>query len=314
MFDAYAHVGLPRFLSAEDYRALMARLGITKALVCAFDACPDLAEVHRAVAADPEAMRGLGLPLGRDAREVEAGVEAQMTAGFVGLRFSTGEVARHPEALETVGRLGGLALVVGERALADAAPALLAMLERHPAAQVVGGHFAGPTDPAALTGAVGALFDHPRFGVVFSRQGFFADDVLIPWAEALLDRLGWDRIMWGTEAPVLFWRDERIDRTPFWIDRFAPDAAQRAAFFEGTARRFIFDRAPAIRPLALPFDPMDFDAGRASPFWPFGLTLDSALGGRLVAGWLAWGGEERGPLSAYLGERLDAALPLLRRR
>jgi len=50
---------------------------------------------------------------------------------------------------------------------------------------------------------------------------------------------------------------------------------------------------------------------RDTPMWPFGLSMDTALTGRLVAAWMEWGGEARGPLRAYLQEVLDGALPQL---
>lgn len=312
MFDAYAHVGLPRFLSAEDYLALMDRFGIERALVCPFDACPDIREVHRAMGLGGGRVFGLGLALGEDDAAIRRNVEAQLDAGFIGLRFSEADVLERPVALDVVAERSALALVVGNRGLERIAPALLAHLSRGDL-QVVGAHFAGPMPVAEMSAASRDLFDHPGMGVVFSRQTFFPEPVLGAWAEMLLSRMGWERIMWGTEAPVLFWRDDGIGPAPSWIERFAPGEAQREAFFRGTAQRFIFDRAGEPRPLALDFEPFDFDARRRSPFFPFGLELGSATGGRLVAGWLAWGGEGRGPLSAYLDEVLCAALPELAR-
>ena len=47
--------------------------------------------------------------------------------------------------------------------------------------------------------------------------------------------------------------------------------------------------------------------------WPFGLSMDTGLPGRLIHGWIKWGGEDRGPLSAYLDDVLDQALPRVAR-
>jgi hypothetical protein len=163
-------------------------------------------------------------------------------------------------------------------------------------------------------GPVRDLFAHPRFAVVCSRQGIFPAPLIEAWAAALVERVGWKRLMFGTESPVLFWRDEAVAPTPRWMLRFKPDEAQRAAFFEDNAARLIFARPHAPpRPLALPFDPWACEAKRDVPMWPFGLTMDTALPARLIAGWIAWGGEARGPLGAYLGAVLDAGLPKLPR-
>lgn len=313
MFDAYAHVGLPRFLGAERYLGLMADLGVERALVCAFDACPDVREVHRAVALGEGRIVGLGLPLGRDGDDLSANMLAQLDLGLVGARFSESDLLDRSAALRAVAERDGLVLVVGNDGLAAVAETLLDHLEANPTARVVAAHFAGPMDPTGISEGTARLLDHPRFAVVFSRQGFFPAERLQAWSAMLVERLGWDRIMWGSEAPVLFWRDEPLSETPAWIDRFSPDDAQRERFFRTNAYRFIFRRAVDPKPFDLEFDPFDFDAGRKSPFFPFGLDIGSATGGRLVEGWLAWGGEARGPLSAYLDEVLQRALPALPR-
>ena len=94
----------------------------------------------------------------------------------------------------------------------------------------------------------------------------------------------------------------------------APARAQRAAFFTDNAQRLIFSRPGADpHPLRLPFDPRSFEVSRSVPMWPFGLSMDTGLPGRLIHGWIKWGGEDRGPLSAYLDDVLDQALPRVAR-
>jgi len=283
-------------------------------VVCPFDACPDVAAVHAALAAGDGRFRGLGLPLGNDRAEMERGVHAQLDAGFAGLRLTDTDVRDRPWLLELLAARHAFPLVCGGNALAAAAPALCAYLDRTPDGLVVGGHFAAPTDPRILdtNAAVRDLFAHPRFVVVWSRQGIFAPDLLADWAAAMRERLGWDRMLWGSEAPVLFWRDEPIRGTPAWIERFYPSDAQRQAFFTGNSERWIFAReVPQPAPLRMPFDPWRDTPARDTPMWPFGLSMDTALTGRLVSGWMEWGGEMRGPLREYLQEVLDGALPRL---
>lgn len=315
MIDAYAHVGLPRFQTVANHLAVMESMGIRKALVCAFDSCTDLATVHRAVALNPLRFRGLGLALGRDRGETEHAIARQIEAGFVGLRVNVSDLRDRPWILDALRRHGGFAFMVGQNALADAALDLLRYLDSAADALVVGGHFAGPADPAMLErpGPVRELFGHPRFAVVMSRQGIFARAQIETWALALIEVVGWTRLLWGTEAPVLYWRDEPVRTTPGWIERFRPSPAERAAFFTDNAQRLIFDRPAAPpAPLGLPFDPAAFELPREVPMWPFGLPMDTGLPARLIDGWMAWGGEARGPLSAYLGEVLDKALPPVR--
>ncbi len=311
MIDGYAHLGLPRFWALQDYRQIMDLVGIAKAMVCPFDSCPDIAECHRAIAAAPELFRGYGLVLGRDRAEMESGLHAQLEAGFDGVRLGDTKIAELPWILDVLGREGAIPLTVGTRGLAVASPALVGFLDRYPKSIVVSAHFAGPTDPDALRqpGPVRALFSHPRFYVVMSRQGMFNAAVLKPWAEALIEIVGWQRLMWGSEAPVPIWRDEKLQRTPDWIAQFHPDADQRHAFFTGNGARAVFSRPQRpVRKLALPFDPWAHEVKLPAPMFPFGLSADTRIPARLVQAWLAAGGEEKQPLSAFLSAILDQAL------
>ncbi|GLQ55602.1 amidohydrolase family protein [Devosia nitrariae] len=310
MFDAYAHLGVPRFQTLEDYKETMRLLGIEKALVCPFDACPDLDEVHRAMSDPAGAFLGIGLPLGGNRTEVEAGLHAQLDAGFIGLRISTGEMKQWPFVLDILGERRALPFIVGQDGLREVADALLTHLVRYPDNNVISGHFSGPAAPTILDEpALAALYAHPRFSVVFSRQGIFEASLIDRWADALLDRLGWERILWGTESPVLFWRDEPAAPTRQWIERFKPSPEQREAFFGGNASRLIETHRRPVKPLSMPFDPWKDNPHRRSPFYPFGINVRSDIGGRLVHGWIAWGGETRGPLSHYIDEVLDKILP-----
>lgn len=316
MIDGYAHLGLPRFWTLADYQQIMRLIGIEKAMVCPFDSCPDIAECHRAIVAAPDRFRAYGLVLGRDRAEMERGLHAQLEAGFDGFRLGDAKLAEQPWILDVLGREGAIPLAVGSRGLAAAAPALVAFLDRYPNAIVVSAHFAGPTDPAVLRGAgpVRALFSHPRFHVVMSRQGMFEAAMLKAWAEGLIEVVGWRRLMWGSEAPVPIWRDEKLKRTPDWITQFAPDPAQRHAFFTGNGERAVFSRpVRPVRPLTLPLDPWAHEVKLPAPMFPFGLSADTGIPGRLVQAWLAAGGEEKQPLSAFLSAVLDKALPEAKR-
>jgi hypothetical protein len=312
--DAYAHVGLPRFQSVADCQAVMADAGISAALVSSFASCPDLDSVHEALTTAPGLFRGAGVPLGGTRREVEDGIRAQLAEGLSGLRLTGEDVRDRPWVLDAIGRGGGFALVCGQGGLRAGAAHLLRYLDSYDDALVLGGHCAGPCDPAefAADDTATRLFAHDRFAVIVSRQSLFPAGLIRDWTRSLIDRVGWDRLLWGSEAPVLHWRDEPVDTALRWITAFGPGPAEREAFYAGNARRLIFGRpvAPAEdRPLRLPFDPWDYADVKPSPAWPNGLPLDSELTGRLVHGWMAWGGPKRGLLRDYLQDVLREALP-----
>jgi len=314
VIDAYVHVGLPRFQTVESAISVMDGAGIEKALVCPFETCPDLETVHSALDIAPGRFVAAGIPIGGDRAEIEAGVSAQFAAGLAGLRLAGEHVRDQPWILDLIGRAHGFALVCGSSGLVDNAIHLLDYLNEYGDGLVIGGHFAGPRDPAVFdeNEAVRELFGHERFLAVFSRQGLFPEPLITEWAAALIERVGWERLVWASEAPVLHWRDESIETAMAWVDRFSPSVAQREAFFGATAQSRIFERPVApVAPLGLPFDPFDYLVSKSTPMWNFGLNLDSELPARLVAGWVAWGGSARGPLRHYLEDVLRTSLPAL---
>jgi hypothetical protein len=309
--DGYQHLGMPRFQTAEDALRVMAANGVEKSIVCPFESCPDLAMVHAAFSERPHVFRGAGLPLGADRAETTAGLVAQFEAGFAGIRLSGADVAERHWLLDTIGEQHGFALVCGGDGLASGATALLRYLDAFDDGLVVAAHLAGPTDVAVFDddAAVAELFAHPRFSVVMSRQGHFPEPLVTDWADALVERVGWSRLMWGSEAPVLYWRDDSVANALAWFDRFGLDDETRAALMTGNAQRLVFDRPVAEpAPLLLPFDPWRFDLHNLVPTWPFGLPMRTELVGPLVHAWMEWGGSERGPLREYLDGLLEKEL------
>ena len=298
IIDAYAHVGLPRFQSVDDYQGVMDAAGIERAVLCAFGSCPDIAGVHAALRRWPGRFRELGVPIGHGRDEIEAAARAQLAAGFSGLRLSDADVVERPWLLDILAAARGIAVVCVQVAAPACARVLVEHLDRHDAAVVVGGHFAGVDRPAALDDrAVAALFAHPQFFIVFSRQGASPAPAVRTWAEEVLGLTDWERVMWGSEAPVLFWRNETMGDALAWAEQLRPTEAQRAGFFGETARRLCFDAAVTPAPLRLPFDPWD----RAR-----GLPVEQAVAGRLVAAWFASGGQ--GTLGEYAEKLLDGVL------
>jgi hypothetical protein len=310
IIDAYAHVGLPRFQSVEDYQGVMLRANIGRAVLCSFDSSPDFSAIHMALTLWPERFRGLGVPLGSDRAEVEDAARAQLVAGFSGLRLTDADVIERGWLLDVLAEHRGIAVVCGQVSAAGCATAILAGLERNQDLIVIGGHFAGVDDPGVLQdGPAAALFAHPRFFVVFSRHGGFPAPTVTAWAEAVVAHIGWNRILWGSEAPVLFWRNETTVEAMAWVNRLSPTNEERAAFFGGTAAGLYFGAKPILAPLRLPFETKDRARAFAATMWTRGMPVDQAIAGRLVHAWLASGGE--GSLGSYLEALLDRSLPIL---
>ena len=310
ILDAYGHVSLPRFLSAGEYLKVMDENGVEKAMICTAETCPDLAELSRAAVMHGGRFRCAGLPLGESAAEIEEGVEAQMEAGFIGIRIPDSLIASQPSVLDVLGRKGGVPFVVGAGGFPSAAGRLLEFLDKFPEALVFGPHFAGPGDPGAISADrdVGRLFDHPRFMVIFSRHGAFDGERLAAWARAVVARVGWGRVMYGSEYPVALYRDETYASTVSWIDRsgLSPGPDEREAFLRGNARKTIFSR-PVRKAELLDKRWCRMDLRREAPVWLFGgraLDVPETAHRRMLTAYLERGGEKSGGYREFVTEIL----------
>lgn len=314
ILDAYAHVALPRFMSADEFLRVMDENGVAKAHVCTAETCPDLAGLSRAAAAHPDRLIVSGLPLGDDPAGVRASVEAQLDSGFAGLRVPEDTIARDPALLDILGRHRATPFIVGAGGLPAAAAALAAFLDRYPECIACAPHFAGAGSPDVLdrNPDVRRLFGHERFFVIFSRHGAFDPARLRPWAEAVVRRVGWNRIMFGSEYPVALFRGETYASTARWPEDsglgISPE--ERRAFLHDNARRHLFSRpVPPARPL----DPkwVRPDLGRRVPVWLFPsgtLDLPEQVSRRLLAEYLAGGGERSGGYREFIARKLGESV------
>ena len=253
VIDAWGHVSLPRFFSAEEYIALLDANGAEAAVVGTAATCPNLRELSRAAVQYPDSLRSIGMPMGKSPDERLDCTAAQMDCGFTGIRLQDRLIAVQPQLLDLVGKAKGMPYIEGSTGYQVAARQLLDFLDRYPGCAVCGTHFAGPTDPSILSQneLVNRLFRHPRFLVIFSRQGYMDQDQLKVWTRAVVDLTGWDRTMYGSEFPVALWRDETFRSTQGWIDQvgLTPTPAEREKFFYGNAHRLFFARRRPARPI-----------------------------------------------------------------
>jgi predicted TIM-barrel fold metal-dependent hydrolase len=301
IIDAYAHVSLPRFLSAEECLRLMDRHGVEAAVLSTAETCPDLHELSRAAVTYPDRFRTLGMPLGATPARLREGIRAQLDSGFAGIRLPAPLIAANPDLLDLIGQAGAIALVVGERALVQAAALVADFLDRYPGCSAIAGHFGGPADPALLETdkAVSRLFDHPRLSVACTRHGALGHLPLEAWAAALVARVGWRRLIWGSEWPVALWRNETYRSTLDWALRFAPSHADLHAFRYDNAHRLFFNGAHAPRPLAAEWDLMAVRKKAEVWLFPPSLDIPEERHRRIMQAYEAWGGEHVGTYAEF---------------
>ncbi len=304
LIDAWGHVSLPRFFSAEDYigelDANHAEAGVAGTALT----CPDLTELSRALMKYPDRFRPIGLALGNTPAERLEFISAQLDAGFTGIRLPAPLIAKEPQILDLVGKAGRAAYVEGNDGYRVAARVLLDFMDKYPNAVACGTHFAGPTD-AGIFGKedlVRQLFRHPRFYVIFSRQGFMDPEVLKPWTFALIEEAGWSKVMYGSEFPVALWRDETFKSTQGWIDTVGlnPTAEERHKFYYQNVHDLFFQKRLPAYQIDSKWERRDMRA--IAPVWLFqiqgveqhrGIDLPEETHRKILVRYLAAGGDAK---------------------
>ena len=304
VIDSYAHVGTPRFGTAEQAHRFLAASGISRMALVLFPGAPDLPQIDAAHAALGEDVRVFGMPYGANEDEVVEIVEAQIEAGVAGFRFQPNELLAYPRALELVGRNDRILYATNPSSSPEACRAVVSFLDRHPDAAVASPHFlrtslpnAGSDEAAALE----PLLSNPRFTAIFSRHGGmgtvrpYPHEDYGPWVDLVVDRCGWDRIMWGSEYPVLFWRNETIGGCIDWLEAIRPalfagpeGRAHKRAYLAGNAERLLFSRpSPPRAPIRIPrWLAGRFDPSGSVPLFPKGISVPMPIYSRYLDGYL----------------------------
>lgn len=254
LLDAYAHVGLPRFASAEDALETLAAWGISRANLVLFPGSPDFPSMLEARARAPERVRLIGIPFGTSENGRCDAMRLQLDWGVSGFRFMPFEIPANVPGLRLLGEEGRWLFLINPFHDPPTLRFALDWLEEHPAARIASPHFlhSGLPDDLPVDRALfEKLLAHPRFHAILSRHGGastapYPHEDLRPWLEFVVDRVGWDRLLWGSEFPVLFWRDELLPEARDWLTTLLPDLPPPAlrAFFSENSRRLFFDSAP----------------------------------------------------------------------
>jgi predicted TIM-barrel fold metal-dependent hydrolase len=292
--DAYCHVGLPRFGSAEDAWTMLARSGVERAVFVLGPGVPDYATLFRALRDYGQRVRGIGIPFGETSAQVRETVALQLRAGVLGLRVTPHALLTYPKIRSMLGARGGWIYAIGAVVSPEVTEALLAWLQQYPECRVAAPHFLAPRLLPAGDGhgtLIRELVGHPRFYPIFSRHGGTGSRQPYPhadlrdWVEQVVDLAGWDHILWGSEYPVLYWRDESVASCQAWLPELLGASAgpHAVAFLGGNAERVLFGAtAPNSEPATIP-DWVDtqFNRDRTVPLFPGGLDVSMSLYARL---------------------------------
>lgn len=290
--DAYGHVGLPRFGSLEQARAVAEVFAVERSVLVLGPMVPDYETLFRAIADYPDTLRGIGIPFGEKEAQQRQIAEVQLRAGVAGLRLSGSEMLNCPAVPELVGQCGRWIYAVGIIDNPAAVEFLLNWLQRYPSCRVAAPHFLC-VHRGEIAAPLAALISHPRFYPIFSRHGGLDSQQpyphmdLAPWVESVLALCGWERALFGSEYPVIFWRDETYASCLDWMRELQPQtsATELAGFFGETAKKLLFEEMqPPREEVVIPsWVGEQFDHSRTVPLWDGSEVSMEAIGGWLAA-------------------------------
>jgi hypothetical protein len=274
MIDAYCHVGLPRFGTAEEALAIADLYGIQKSVLVLGPQVPDFQTLIQAIQQHTDRIRGVGIPFGNTPEQQIESTKILLQAGVIAMRLQGNECL--PEILTQIGESDRCIYAIGLRSGGTLAQTHINWLEKYPNGKVFAPHFLSP-DVAKIDGALIDLLKHPRFFPIFSRHGGLGSQEpyphtdLKPWVERTIELADYDRILWGSECPVLYWRNETMPSCQNWLSELL-GTENLNGFLGENAQREIFDKpVPKAEPVTLPnWIQKLFDHTRTIPVFDYG--------------------------------------------
>ncbi|MCZ8516109.1 amidohydrolase family protein [Paenibacillus filicis] len=264
VIDAYSHVGSPRYGTLNDALDNMKRYGISKSVLVLAKTVPDFKNLFNGIRMFPDILRGIGIPFGGSPSEREALVDLQLRAGVSGLRMEPEEVKSNPRILERLGDAGRWIFAINPFGNSDVTEIYLNWLARFPNGRIAAPHLLvteTQMEELSKNPFVKELLSHPRFYVIFSRHGGLGSRLpyphhdFIPWIHYVLKHAGIERVMWGSEFPVIYSRNESMMQCREWLSQLRLDLEQeqiQAIMHDNAERVFFSETGPSHSDVHLP--------------------------------------------------------------
>ena len=266
--DAYTHIGIPKYGALVDVAHFFARLHIQQGVLVLGPGIPDLQSLIQARRHWGDNVRVMGIPFGATEEQRLALGELQMQLGISGMRIMPAELVENPQLIDRLGQAGLWLFAINPFDSPQTVRLLLDWLERHANGQVASPHFLRPLPLAQVLAASGIALDlfgqllrHPRFHAIFSRQGGVGSHVayphpdLRPWVEQIAEQTSWQRILWGSEFPIIYQRNEQPEDARDWLRKLGVSMGARDAadFYSHNAQRLFFaDPPPPAQEISIP--------------------------------------------------------------
>ncbi|NRA36505.1 MAG: hypothetical protein HRU15_00050 [Planctomycetes bacterium] len=225
LVDAYMHVGEPRYGTAADVLATMDAHKIDKAVLVHGPFAPDLKAICEAHNLAADRLRCIGVPLAPwqgDETQAQELVDVMLDMGVIGFRIQNDEYLRCDYLFEQAGKQGRWIYAVNPHSDQAYTDYMLTWLDTYPQGRIMLPHHMHlDTDIFELPG-MHQLLSHERVFAIMSRYGGASKEEwphndLSPWVKKCVDIMGLDKLCWGSEYPVLYWRNEQIPETKKWL-------------------------------------------------------------------------------------------------
>ena len=321
MIDSYLHLGGPRFGSAAQAAAEIDSFQIDCANLVLPPSMPDFGELEAARERMGERVRLIGVPAGSQECERLELLEWEIGFGVAGLRLMPFEREPNLDGIEAFGQAGRWLFYINPWKPADQR-FLLDWLERHPQGRIAVPHCLAAGDPANVVEDASLFREflaHERVCVILSRHGGassrpYPHEDLRPWVEAVIAAAGWDSVLWGSEYPVLYWRDEQIPKAADWLKELLGglEPEHETAYLAGNAQRLFFDSPPPVVEEQAANAPAwtrqwVSGGGAASPVAK-NLKLPAAVQQELMSQYLKIAPADRPPLSEFIADKIASGL------
>jgi predicted TIM-barrel fold metal-dependent hydrolase len=207
IIDSYTHCGLDKFRPIEDVRAMMAEVGVSRAVLAQHLGQFDNSYIAACVQAEPSSLIGVAMI---DVLDPDAQVSLQevvASPAFGGIRM-TAAMLRQAPCLASAALEAGLHLVLYCPDGTDEIESVLPGLASGPG-RIVITHLGSPTvDAGRLTRGTELLqlAADPRIMVTLSGAGMACDpphEPLRSLVRAIVDGFGAERVMWASNYPVV---------------------------------------------------------------------------------------------------------------
>ncbi|SFK79129.1 Amidohydrolase [Paenibacillus sp. 1_12] len=298
--DAYSHIGMPRYGGLADFVQHMQRFQIKKSVMVLAKTVPDFTSLFAGIADYPHTIRGVGIPFGQTEQQREEMVAIQLKAGVIGLRMEPAEIVANPAILRTLGEQGKWIFAISPFHSEAISRIYLDWLEEYPQSSIAAPHLLysqSACEALKQSQQVRDLLRHPRFHVIFSRHGgtgsteSYPHSDFLPWMSYVFEQASIDRIMWGSEYPVIYSRNESMPQCISWLEAIRCGLSEQQlkdVMHDNTERCFFTEQGPKREYAAIPdWVAEQFDYQQTVRLYNhegFELTLD--VYGKLLNGYL----------------------------